>query len=393
MKATSKDDGGGNLSEYVVALRREFHRNAELSFKEFNTSKIIFDELRKLGIKPVPIAGTGVYADINGRSPGKTVALRADIDALPLNENSGDEFASRNPGAMHACGHDGHIAMLLGVARKFISDPSFPGRIRLLFQPAEEAPPGGAIKMIEEGALKDVDYILGQHVISTLPSGTIGINYDYGAAISDEFFIKISGPGGHGSRPHETSDVVYVTSLFIVSSQALISRMTDQTQPSVLTFGTIKAGDRFNIIASSAEISGTVRTYSKEVRDRIRDGMKNLLESICKVHGSEFSFHYEEGYPALLNDRKVASVVDRVAKSVVGKENVVYPSPTMGGEDFSRFLEVVPGAFFRLGVGNAQKGINAPQHSPRYRMDESALILGVNVMYGAALELLLHGTD
>ncbi len=393
MKATSKDDGGGNLSEYVVALRREFHRNAELSFKEFNTSKIIFDELRKLGLKPVQIAGTGVYADINGRLPGKTVALRADIDALPLNENSGDEFASRNPGAMHACGHDGHIAMLLGVARKFMSDPSFPGRIRLLFQPAEEAPPGGAIKMIEEGALKDVDYILGQHVISTLPSGTIGINYDYGAAISDEFFIKISGPGGHGSRPHETSDVVYVTSLFIVSSQALISRMTDQTQPSVLTFGTIKAGDRFNIIASNAEISGTVRTYSKEVRDRIRDGMKNLLESICKVHGSEFSFHYEEGYPALLNDQKVASVVDRVAKSVVGKENVVYPSPTMGGEDFSRFLEVVPGAFFRLGVGNAQMGINAPQHSPRYRMDESALVLGVNVMYGAALELLLHGTD
>ncbi|MCL4340921.1 MAG: amidohydrolase [Candidatus Thermoplasmatota archaeon] len=393
MKATSKDDGGGNLSEYVVALRREFHRNAELSFKEFNTSKIIFDELRKLGLKPVQIAGTGVYADINGRLPGKTVALRADIDALPLNENSGDEFASRNPGAMHACGHDGHIAMLLGVARKFMSDPSFPGRIRLLFQPAEEAPPGGAIKMIEEGALKDVDYILGQHVISTLPSGTIGINYDYGAAISDEFFIKISGPGGHGSRPHETSDVVYVTSLFIVSSQALISRMTDQTQPSVLTFGTIKAGDRFNIIASNAEISGTVRTYSKEVRDRIRDGMKNLLESICRVHGSEFSFHYEEGYPALLNDQKVASVVDRVAKSVVGKENVVYPSPTMGGEDFSRFLEVVPGAFFRLGVGNAQMGINAPQHSPRYRMDESALVLGVNVMYGAALELLLHGTD
>ncbi len=393
MKATSKDDGGGNLSEYVVALRREFHRNAELSFKEFNTSKIIFDELRKLGLKPVQIAGTGVYADINGRLPGKTVALRADIDALPLNENSGDEFASRNPGAMHACGHDGHIAMLLGVARKFMSDPSFPGRIRLLFQPAEEAPPGGAIKMIEEGALKDVDYILGQHVISTLPSGTIGINYDYGAAISDEFFIKISGPGGHGSRPHETSDVVYVTSLFIVSSQALISRMTDQTQPSVLTFGTIKAGDRFNIIASNAEISGTVRTYSKEVRDRIRSGMKNLLESICRVHGSEFSFHYEEGYPALLNDQKVASVVDRVAKSVVGKENVVYPSPTMGGEDFSRFLEVVPGAFFRLGVGNAQMGINAPQHSPRYRMDESALVLGVNVMYGAALELLLHGTD
>lgn len=382
-----------DLSSYVVSLRREFHKNAELSFREFTTSKMISDELNNLGIKPIHIAGTGIYADIEGKSPGRTVALRADIDALPLSEISGDEFSSRNPGAMHACGHDGHIAMLLGVARKLASDRSFPGRIRLLFQPAEEAPPGGAIKMIEEGAMNGVDYVLGQHVISTLPSGVIGVNYDNGAAISDEFFIKISGPGGHGSRPHETSDVVYVTSLFIVAAQALISRMTDQTQPSVLTFGTIKAGDRFNIIASTSEISGTVRTYSKDLRDKIRDGLKNLLESLCKVHGSDYSFHYEEGYPALINDRKVAAIVDKVAKSVVGSERVVYPPPTMGGEDFSRFLEVVPGAFFRLGVGNAEKGINAPQHSPRYRMDESALITGVEVMYGTAVELLLHGTD
>lgn len=382
-----------DLSSYVISLRREFHKNAELSFREFTTSKMISDELNNLGIKPIPIAGTGIYADIKGKSPGRTVALRADIDALPLSEISGDEFSSRNPGAMHACGHDGHIAMLLGVARKFASDRSFPGRIRLLFQPAEEAPPGGAIKMIEEGAMNGVDYVLGQHVISTLPAGVIGVNYDNGAAISDEFFIKISGPGGHGSRPHETSDVVYVTSLFIVAAQALISRMTDQTQPSVLTFGTIKAGDRFNIIASTSEISGTVRTYSKDLRDKIRDGLKNLLESLCKVHGSDYSFHYEEGYPALINDRKVAAIVDKVAKSVVGSERVVYPPPTMGGEDFSRFLEVVPGAFFRLGVGNAEKGINAPQHSPRYRMDESALITGVEVMYGTAVELLLHGTD
>ncbi|MCL4341807.1 MAG: amidohydrolase, partial [Candidatus Thermoplasmatota archaeon] len=314
-----------DLSSYVISLRREFHKNAELSFREFTTSKMISDELNNLGIKPIPIAGTGIYADIEGKSPGRTVALRADIDALPLSEISGDEFSSRNPGAMHACGHDGHIAMLLGVARKFASDRSFPGRIRLLFQPAEEAPPGGAIKMIEEGAMNGVDYVLGQHVISTLPAGVIGVNYDNGAAISDEFFIKISGPGGHGSRPHETSDVVYVTSLFIVAAQALISRMTDQTQPSVLTFGTIKAGDRFNIIASTSEISGTVRTYSKDLRDKIRDGLKNLLESLCKVHGSDYSFHYEEGYPALINDRKVAAIVDKVAKSVVGSERVVYP--------------------------------------------------------------------
>lgn len=380
-----------DLGNYVISLRREFHQNAELSFKEFTTSKLIWQKLIDLGLKPVKIAGTGIYCDIDGKSSGRTVALRADIDALPLTEMSGDPFASKNAGAMHACGHDAHIAMLLGVARKLVGNQTFDGRVRLMFQPAEESPPGGAIQMIKEGILDGVDYVLGQHVISTLPAGTVGINYDYGAAISDEFFITITGPGGHGSRPHETSDVVYVTSLFIVSAQALISRMTDQTQPSVLTFGTIRAGDRFNIIASKSEISGTVRTYSKEIRDRIRDGLKDLLTSLCKFHAAEFTFDYEEGYPALLNDRRVAEVVNQAAIDIAGKEHVVYPPPTMGGEDFSRFLEVVPGAFFRLGVGNKEKGITAPQHSPRYRIDESGLLLGVNVMTESTLRLLARG--
>ncbi len=352
---------------------------------------MIAKKLDEIGLRPIPIAGTGIYCDISGKTQGRTVALRADIDALPLDEMSGDQFSSKNKGVMHACGHDAHIAMLLGVARKLAADPSFPGRVRLMFQPAEESPPGGAIEMIREGIMKGVDFVLGQHVISTLPAGTIGINFDYGAAISDEFFITITGPGGHGSRPHETSDVIYVTSLFIVSAQALISRMTDQTQPAVLTFGTIKAGDRFNIIASKSEISGTVRTYSKEIRDKIRDGLRDMLESLCNLHGAQFSFNYEEGYPALLNDRRVAEVVNQVAVKLVGKDHVVYPPPTMGGEDFSRFLEVAPGAFFRLGVGNPEKGITASQHSPRYRMDETALMLGVNVMTESALRLLLKG--
>ena len=379
------------MNDYVISLRREFHQIAELSFKEFQTSKMIAKKLDEIGLRPIPIAGTGIYCDISGKTQGRTVALRADIDALPLDEMSGDQFSSKNKGVMHACGHDAHIAMLLGVASKLAADPSFPGRVRLMFQPAEESPPGGAIEMIREGIMKGVDFVLGQHVISTLPAGTIGINFDYGAAISDEFFITITGPGGHGSRPHETSDVIYVTSLFIVSAQALISRMTDQTQPAVLTFGTIKAGDRFNIIASKSEISGTVRTYSKEIRDKIRDGLRDMLESLCNLHGAQFSFNYEEGYPALLNDRRVAEVVNQVAVKLAGKDHVVYPPPTMGGEDFSRFLEVAPGAFFRLGVGNPEKGITASQHSPRYRMDETALMLGVNVMTESALRLLLKG--
>ncbi|MCL4306738.1 MAG: amidohydrolase [Candidatus Thermoplasmatota archaeon] len=379
------------MKDYVISLRREFHQNAELSFKEFQTSKMIAIELGEMGLMPISIAGTGLYCDIQGKNKGMTVALRADIDALPLEEMSGDKFSSKNKGVMHACGHDAHIAMLLGVARKLSADPSFPGRVRLMFQPAEESPPGGAIEMIREGVMENVDFVLGQHVISTLPAGTIGINFDYGAAISDEFFITITGPGGHGSRPHETSDVVYVTSLFIVSAQALISRMTDQTQPAVLTFGTIKAGDRFNIIASKSEISGTVRTYSKEIRDKIRDGLRDMLASLCNLHGAQFSFNYEEGYPALLNDRRVAEVVNQVAVQLAGKDHVVYPPPTMGGEDFSRFLEVAPGAFFRLGVGNVEKRITASQHSPRYRIDESALLLGVNVMTETALRLLLNG--
>ncbi len=390
LTGTNEDD---ELNQYVITLRREFHKRAELSFKEFETSKMISEELRKMELTPVSIAGTGIYCDIQGKPGARTVALRADIDALPLQEMSGDQFSSLNSGAMHACGHDAHIAMLLGVARKLSMDPSFPGRVRLMFQPAEETPPGGALQMIREGVMDGVDFVLGQHVISTLPAGTVGINFDYGAAISDEFFITISGPGGHGSRPHETSDVVYVASLFIVSAQALISRMTDQTQPSVLTFGTIRAGDRFNIIASKSEISGTVRTYSRDIRDRIRDGLQNTLTSLCNLYGAQFSFNYEEGYPALLNDRRVATVLNDVAIKLAGKEHVLYPPPSMGGEDFSRFLEIAPGAFFRLGVGNVEKGITAPQHSPRYRIDESALMLGVNVMAEAALELLKHGVE
>ncbi len=379
-------------ADYIISMRRYFHKNPELSFHEYKTADRIEEELKGMGLKPERITETGIICDINGSSKGNTVALRADIDALPVNENSGDEFASKNNGVMHACGHDAHTAMLLGIAKYLSGHKSFKGKIRLIFQPAEETPPGGAIEMIENGALDDVDYIIGQHLLSTLKAGTVGINYEYGAAMADQFSIKISGPGGHASRPDESSDTIYVASLFIVSAQSIISRMVDQTKPSVLTFGTLNGGDRFNIIASTVEITGTVRAYNRELREKIRDSLKGMLSHICSIYGSEYEFEYVEGYPALLNDRNVAKVINKIAIDVAGSENVVYPDPSMGGEDFSRYLEKVPGAFYRLGVGNKEKGIDAPPHSSKYRIDESALTTGASVMLLSAMYLLEHGT-
>lgn len=377
------------VEPYVISMRRKFHEYPELSFSEHKTAQIIEEELKAMGLNPRRIAQTGVIADIEGEKDGKTVAIRADMDALPVFEENELPYSSKNKGVMHACGHDAHMAMALGVAKIF-GEKRFRGRVRLLFQPAEEQPPGGALKLIEEGALEGVNYILGQHVMSNIPSGHIAVYYGAMMANSDKFVVKIHGKGGHGSAPHETVDALLAACYYTVTLQAIVSRRVDPLKAAVVSVGTLNAGYRFNIIAAHAELTGTVRTLDDDTKSLVKSELKRILEGVCAATGTTYEFVYEDGYPLLVNHESVAKVIESVAREVVGEQKVLHPPPVMGGEDFGYYLKKVPGAFYFLGVGNEKKGITSPQHSPTYNLDEDALKIGVEVLYKSTLKLLSH---
>jgi len=364
---------------YLVELREFFHEYPEESFKEFNTSRKIRDELLKLSLEPVKIAETGVYADIRGVKEGRTVAFRADIDALPVEEKNDVPYKSRNKGIMHACGHDAHTAMALGIARYFSENREFPGTVRIFFQPAEEAPPGGAIKMINQGLLEGVDFVIGQHVTSELPSGSIGVRPGAANANSDSFFIRIFGKGGHGSAPHKSIDAIFLAVEYISMIQGIISRKKDPVKPAVITVGTINGGYRHNVIADEVEITGTVRTQDDETQKMIRQELENLLDGICKVYHATYDFKYELGYPVMINDVEITSIISDIASSVLGKGKVFQMPQRMGGEDFGYYLKKTRGSFYYLGVANEIKGIVSPNHSPTFDLDEDSLSVGVEV--------------
>lgn len=376
---------------YVVSLRRRLHEYPELSFQEFETARTIEGELRSMGLSPRRMGGTGVVADIVGLPGGRTVAVRADMDGLPVVEENRVDYVSKNRGVMHACGHDAHMAMLLGLARIFVENRGcFRGRLRLIFQPAEEQPPGGARLLISEGVLEGVDYIIGQHVFSTIPAGKVAVYYGPMMANSDRFVVRFHGRGGHGSAPHETVDPIVAASYYVVLAQTIVSRRVDPLKAAVVTFGTFNAGYRYNVIAAHAELTGTVRTLDDETRSLIRSELKRLLEGLCGSMGLGYEFEYEEGYPVLVNNPEVAGVVEEAAAAVLGREAVLHPDPVMGGEDFGYYLQKVPGAFYFLGVGNPSKGITSPQHSPTYELDEDALKHGVAILCEAARRLLTY---
>lgn len=378
-----------SISNYVLRMRRHFHRHPELSFEEKSTLGFIKNELESLGLDVVEIPDGGLYADLHGKGQGIMIALRADVDALPVTEESQHEFKSENEGVMHACGHDAHMAMLLGVVRRAVKEKdNFSGTLRFLFQVAEERPPGGAVGLIKGGALKGVSYVLGQHVLSTIPAGTVRTFPREAMANADEFRVRIHGKGGHGSAPHETADVLLIAAQYVVMAQSIVSRMIDPFLPSVVTFGTFNSGFRYNIIAAHAELTGTVRTFDRETREKIRDELEKLLDNICKTYGVKGEYEFLSGYPAVVNTPSVTEVVDGVAERILGKEGVIHDKPDMGGEDFAYYLHEVPGTFYFLGVGNEGKGITSPQHSPSFDMDEDALPNGVDILLESALELM-----
>lgn len=369
--------------EHVVRYRRDLHRIPELGFQEVKTSRYLADALSGMGLSPVKMAQTGLVADIRGRREGPTIALRADMDGLPLQEETGLAFASEHPGVMHACGHDGHMAIVLACAERLAADRDFPGTVRVLFQPSEERPPGGAPQMIAEGCLEGVDEVLGLHLWASDPVGTASVRSGAIMANADQFRIRVYGRGGHGSEPQATQDAVLIASQIVVNLQTVVARRVSPLEPVVVTCGTIQSGVTFNIIAERAEITGTVRTLSAGAQNRVREEMQAIVEATARMHGARAELLYEVGYPAVINHE---ASVRRLENSLAGVVTVMHPNPSMGGEDFAYYLHERPGVFFFLGC--RPDGDAYPHHSPHFQLNEDALDVGVEALYRSARDFL-----
>ncbi len=370
----------------ITEWRRDFHRHPEVAYEEERTSSVIRKFLENLGIPVSTYAKTGLRGVLEGRPGGKTVALRADIDALPLREEGDKEYISENPEAAHACGHDGHMAILMGAAELLSQrKDQFKGKIAFLFQPSEERIPGGAKKMIEEGALDGVDAVFGLHLWQPLPTGSVGIVKGAMMAQPDAFSITVKGKGGHGSMPHTTVDPILVASHLVVNIQSIVSRNVDPLKPVVVSFGTVKGGTIYNIIPSEVSLTGTVRTFDSSIQSLAEERLQEIIEETCKAFGATAEFEYEKGYPPLVNHEAMVDFVIEVAKKTLGEDRIQTIDPVMGGEDFAYFLQKVPGAFLFFGMGD---GMEFPHHHPAFDLDEKALPQATLMMTSLALEYL-----
>lgn len=375
------------LTSQLTTWRRHLHQYPELSFKEHETQRYLLGVLKELGLQPSAIGGTGVTVELGHGSRG--VAVRADIDALPLQEESTYEFRSRHDGVMHACGHDGHTAILLGVAALLAPhQDTLPGRVRLMFQPAEELIPGGALDLIQDGVLDHVDRVLGLHLASDLPTGQVGLVAGATSANADRFIIRIEGKGGHGSQPESAIDPLVVAADLLLSIQTIVSRNINPRHAAVVTVGTLEGGSNFNIIAPRATLTGTVRTFDPEDRTIIRQRLETLVSHICQAHGAQGELDYLEGYPSVVNTEEEAKSAECVVEKLLGPNAVVHPDPLMAGEDFAYYLQQRPGVFLTLGCQNSSVGAHFPHHHPQFTIDEQALPLGSAVLAATALEFL-----
>lgn len=376
----------------IVAIRRHLHKYPELSFEETNTSRFIAEQLRNLGVAVRErVGGNGVLGFIKGKNPGKTIGLRADFDALPIQEENDHEYVSTNPGVMHACGHDGHTASLLGVAKVLQENRHLlHGNVVLIHQHAEEKPPGGAKFMIEDGALDGVDYVFGAHLATELPIGTVASRKGAMMASVDHFKIKIFGSGGHGAKPHETLDSITVGSRLVTHLQQIVSRRVSPIEPAVVTVGKFHAGNAFNIIADTAEIEGTVRALNKEVREKIEQEIRALLEGMKIADHVDYELDYLHGYPVLVNHADEVELIERLVKE--NMPEVVYETkePELGAEDFAYFLEHRPGAYFKVGARNDDPATHFPHHHPKFNFDEKALLIIGQVFLGIVEHYLME---
>ncbi len=374
----------------MVELRRYFHQHPELSFHEVNTPAKIADYLMDLGIEVRSgVGGRGVVGYIRGSRPGKTVALRADFDALPIQEENDVPYKSKVPGVMHACGHDAHTAALLVTAKVLSGNrDKWKGNIVLIHQYAEEIAPGGAKPMIEDGCLDGVDAIFGTHIWSSFDVGEIRYRMGPVMAAADRFELKVKGRGGHGASPHETIDSIAVTVSIIQQLQQIVSRRINPLKPAVLTVASIHAGDAFNVIAGETTIIGTVRTFDPCVQEEIIVHMEKIIASNCENAGADYEFNYQKGYPAVVNHDQETLFLAGKAIEIMGADHVKEMEPVMGGEDFSYYLEKVPGTFFFTGGGNAAKGFHYPHHHPKFDIDERSMLHASKILLSAAMHYL-----
>ncbi len=375
-----------SLAGQLVSMRRYIHERPELGYEETGTAAYLAEIMLAEGIEvQQQVGGTGLVAIIKGEKQGRVIALRADMDALPIDETTGQAYASKTPGVSHACGHDSHAAMLAGVALLLHRNRNrLNGTVKLFFQPAEECPPkGGAQPMIDAGVLKNpqVDAIYALHTAGDMPVGTIGIARGPMMAASDRAEIKIIGKGGHGSAPHQTVDAVLVAAHVIVALQSIVARNTNPLAPAVLTVGVVKAGYRYNVVADTAELDCTIRSLDPITRQLLREKIEQIVAGVTAAMGAKYELEYTLGYPSEPNtDREVEQVV-QAARQVLGEGSVItLESPSMGGEDFAYFLQQVPGALFWLGSRLDDGREQHPAHNPGFDLNEKALPLGVAML-------------
>lgn len=367
-----------DLEHQIIAWRRHLHANPELSFQEHETTRLITGLMHEWGIPMERPLETGVVARVKGGKAGPTIAVRCDIDALPIQEENAFDFVSTRPGVMHACGHDGHTAILLGLA-KVLSEirPELCGEVRLLFQPAEEVLESGARHFIDKGVLDGVDLIIGLHLLSDLEVGKISLRPGPIMASADEFQITVVGRGGHGANPHQTIDSLVIASSLVSELQTLVSRRIDPLDPVVLSVGTFHAGTAFNIIPSTSVLTGTVRTLSESVRDLVERELTTLATKHALAYGAAVEVVYRRGHPSLANHEQVVGFLKPAVAATVGSDASVEIRPLMGAEDFAAYSMIVPSAFAFVGSRNASIGADFPHHHPRFTVDERALGLGL----------------
>ncbi|HET8770761.1 MAG TPA: amidohydrolase [Gemmatimonadaceae bacterium] len=374
------------VRDQVVAWRRYLHQRPELSFNEVETAQFVHDTLAGFGGLEIsrPTATSVVARLVTGR-PGPVLAMRADMDALAITEETGLPFASANHGVMHACGHDGHTSMLLGAVRELVAiRDALRGELRFIFQHAEEISPGGAEEMVQRGVMEGVDRIIGTHLWASLEVGKVGVIEGAAMAAPDTFWITVRGKGGHAAIPQQTIDAIAVGAQVVTNLQHIVSRATDPIDSVVLSITQFHAGTTHNVIPEVVEMNGTVRSFDPELRTRVPQLMERIIKGVTAAHGATYEFTYERGYRPVINDVEVTREMAAVVEAVCGPDVLVTLRPTMGGEDFSAFLQKAPGSFYFIGAGNVEQGIVHPHHHPKFDIDERALETGVKIFIEAA---------
>lgn len=379
-----------DVKSEVIGWRRYLHKYPELSFQEEKTAQFVYETLQNFGDLEISRpTKTSVMARLIGQQPGQTIALRADMDALPIKEENDFDFVSQNSGVMHACGHDGHTAMLLGAAKILTQlRNQIKGEVRFLFQHAEELFPGGAQEMVKAGVLEEVDQVIGIHLASTIEVGKIGLCHGPATSASDTFDIKIQGKGGHSSGPHLTVDPIAIGSQVINNLQHIISRNRDPIEKLVVSVTKFHSGSAYNIIPDTAILSGSVRSLDPKLRQQVPGFIERIVKGVTEAHNASFEVDYHLGYSSVINDDRVKEVIEETIINVWGEDTLLRLPALMSGEDFSGFSDEVPGCFIFVGAGNQNKGIIHPHHHPRFTIDEDALEMGVELFVQSSFRLL-----